>query len=124
MAQINCIAIIGASNNLLYIHTPPASSSSSTTTTTPADPLESSQNTSRYHFLCHTACDVLDDSLSPDAYLGLLYAIEDMAVFGYRSPNTRIKFLIVVRVCDMIVPDADVKAVRTYACVIWVMFAW
>ncbi|RUP44304.1 Sedlin, partial [Jimgerdemannia flammicorona] len=45
---------------------------------------------------------------TPDVYLGLLYAMEDLAVYGYMT-NTRVKFIIVVSVPDAVIKDADMK---------------
>ncbi|KAJ3393493.1 Dynein light chain Tctex-type [Lobulomyces angularis] len=43
-----------------------------------------------------------------DLYLGLLYSMDDLAVFGYMT-NTRIKFLIVLPVSDSVIKDQDMK---------------
>ncbi|CAG8433045.1 6331_t:CDS:2 [Ambispora gerdemannii] len=45
-----------------------------------------------------------------DAYLGLLYAMEDLAVYGYLT-NTRVKFVIVLAVPDAIIRDLEMKNV-------------
>ncbi|KAL3900994.1 MAG: hypothetical protein SGCHY_000935 [Lobulomycetales sp.] len=108
--EIQCIAIIGPQNNLLFIKTFPASVAQPDA----AAQQEADRDTRRkFHFLCHTACDVFDTAVASatvaagSGYLGLLYSLEDLAIFGYRT-NTRAKLLIVTLVSDRIIKDADV----------------
>lgn len=98
--EIQCIAIIGPQNNLLFIKTFPASVAQPDA----AAQQEADRDTRRkFHFLCHTACDVFDTAVASatvaagSGYLGLLYSLEDLAIFGYRT-NTRAKLLIVTLV--------------------------
>jgi len=42
-----------------------------------------------------------------DCYLGLLFAMDDVAVYGYVTP-TRIKIIIALELADAVVRDADV----------------
>src|SRR5262245_21031800 len=91
---INCIAIIGKSNQPLYLHN-----------YHPAHP------DLKYHYIAHTACDAVDERASAgqqksssatlEPYLGLLYTIEDLAIYGYMT-NTRVKFVVVVSVAESI----------------------
>ncbi len=46
-----------------------------------------------------------------DCYLGLLFAMDDVAVYGYVTP-TRIKIIIALELADAVVRDADVITVR------------
>ncbi|CAG8692776.1 13112_t:CDS:2, partial [Ambispora leptoticha] len=69
----------------------------------------------KYHYIAHTSCDVIEERVTSgpkttDAYLGLLYAMEDLAVYGYLT-NTRVKFVIVLAVPDTIIKDSDMKSV-------------
>ncbi|KAL1928237.1 hypothetical protein VTP01DRAFT_3153 [Rhizomucor pusillus] len=97
-SEINCIALIGKQNNPLYIknfsHTHPDL---------------------KYHYIAHTSIDVIEERVGSgpknlDLYLGLLYAMEDLAVYGYMT-NTRVKFIVVVSVTDSIIRDADMKMI-------------
>ncbi|KAJ3211531.1 Dynein light chain Tctex-type [Clydaea vesicula] len=94
---LTCVSLIGKQNNLLFIKT-----------------FSPSYDQLKYHYLCHTACDVIDERVASslrhtnDLYLGLLYSMDDLAVFGYMT-NTRIKFLIVLPVSDSVIKDQDMK---------------
>ncbi|KAJ3109611.1 Trafficking protein particle complex subunit 2-like protein [Phlyctochytrium planicorne] len=61
----------------------------------------------------HTACDIIEERVSPgakhsDLYLGLLFAMEDIAVFGYMT-NTKIKFIVVVSITESSIKDIEMK---------------
>ncbi|RHZ70847.1 hypothetical protein Glove_265g11 [Diversispora epigaea] len=94
--KIQCIAIIGKMNNPLYIKN---------FTDTHPD--------LKYHYIAHTSIDVIEERISAgpesaDTYLGLLYAMEDLAVYGYLT-NTRVKFVVVLSVLDAVIKNADMK---------------
>ncbi|KAG0212831.1 hypothetical protein BGX28_005487 [Mortierella sp. GBA30] len=98
MANINisCIAIIGkqASNNPLYIKN-----------------FNPSHADLKYHYIAHTSCDVMDERAAmkaQDMYLGVLFSMEDLSVYGYMT-NTKIKFITVLTVPDVIIKDLDMK---------------
>ncbi|KAF8609694.1 trafficking protein particle complex 2 [Ceratobasidium sp. AG-I] len=65
----------------------------------------------KYHYVAHTSLDVIDErvgsSKSGDCYLGLLYTMEDLAVYGYITP-TRVKIILALALADYVVRDADV----------------
>ncbi|KAG2216867.1 hypothetical protein INT45_007872 [Circinella minor] len=96
--EINCIALIGKQNNPLY--------------------LKNFSNTHpdlKYHYIAHTSIDVIEERVASgpknlDLYLGLLYAMEDLAVYGYMT-NTRVKFVAVVSVTEGIIRDAEMKTI-------------
>jgi len=46
-----------------------------------------------------------------DMYLGVLFSMEDLSVYGYMT-NTKIKFITVLTVPDVIIKDLDMKNVR------------
>jgi hypothetical protein len=46
-----------------------------------------------------------------DMYLGVLFSMEDLSVYGYMT-NTKIKFITVLTVHDVIIKDLDMKNVR------------
>ncbi|KAG8727937.1 hypothetical protein FRC12_022136, partial [Ceratobasidium sp. 428] len=65
----------------------------------------------KYHYVAHTSLDVIDEriasSKSGDCYLGLLYTMEDLAVYGYITP-TRVKIILALALSDYVVRDTDV----------------
>ncbi|RUS18797.1 trafficking protein particle complex subunit 2-like protein [Endogone sp. FLAS-F59071] len=65
--EVNCIAIIGKQNNPLYIKN-----------------FSATHPDLKYHYIAHTSIDVIEERVinikTPDVYLGLLYAMEDLAV--------------------------------------------
>ncbi|CAI2169204.1 16232_t:CDS:2 [Funneliformis geosporum] len=95
--KIQCIAIIGKQNNPLYIKN-----------------FSISHPDLKYHYIAHTSCDVIDERVgaagpeAADTYLGLLYAMEDLAVYGYIT-NTRVKFVVVLSVPDAVIKNSDMK---------------
>ncbi|PKC16387.1 Sedlin [Rhizophagus irregularis] len=86
--KIQSIAIIGKQNNPLYIKN-----------------FSLSHPDLKYHYIAHTSCDVIEERA--DTYLGLLYAMEDLDVYGYIT-NTRVKFVVVLSVTDAI-KNTDMK---------------
>lgn len=93
-----CIAIIGKNNNPLYIKN-----------------FSSVHHDLKFHYIAHTACDVVEERLNTgvkhgDLYLGLLTSIEDCGVHGYLT-NTRVKFLLILPVLESIIKDEDVKGI-------------
>ncbi|KAI9321534.1 Sedlin [Dichotomocladium elegans] len=100
--EINCIALIGKQNNPLFIKN-----------------FSTSHPDLKYHYIAHTSIDVIEEraigtvatgTKNLDSYLGLLYAMEDLAVYGYIT-NTRVKFVVVVSVTDGLIRDAEMKAI-------------
>ncbi|GAA6006887.1 hypothetical protein JCM10207_009127 [Rhodosporidiobolus poonsookiae] len=69
----------------------------------------------KWHYAAHTALDYFEERELPSAkttesYLGLLYAMEDYAVYGYQS-NTRIRFIVALALADAVIRDLDVKTI-------------
>ncbi|RKP01635.1 hypothetical protein CXG81DRAFT_25670 [Caulochytrium protostelioides] len=117
--KLSCLAVLGKANNPLYLRT-----------------FVDDGNELRYHYLNHTACDVIEERTTPpapaatgghaaaaaaqlaaakwaaatDLYLGLLFTTADVAVYGYMT-NTRIKFILTLHAGDAVVREADVRAV-------------
>lgn len=94
--KICCVAVVGATNNPLYLKT----------FEQPADVL-------KFHFIVHTSLDVVEERASSsaakkslDLYLGFLCPYEDYKVYGYVT-NTKNKLIIVVDDYDL--KDFDVK---------------
>ncbi|GAA5850403.1 hypothetical protein JCM8547_001864 [Rhodosporidiobolus lusitaniae] len=69
----------------------------------------------KWHYAAHTALDYFEERELPaakttESYLGLLYAMEDYAVYGYQT-NTRIKFVLALALADAVIRDVDVKTI-------------
>ncbi|KAJ9480243.1 Trafficking protein particle complex [Pseudozyma hubeiensis] len=87
-------------------------------------PAESTAADLRYHYFAHASLDVMDERsgassssrTSPEQYLGLLYTLEDLAVYGFQT-CTRLRFLIMLSLTDHVVRDLDIltlfKAIYT-----------
>ncbi|KAH7929490.1 Sedlin [Leucogyrophana mollusca] len=66
----------------------------------------------KYHYVAHTSLDVIEerisgDSKSTECYLGLLYAMDDVAAYGYITP-LKVKIVIALALTDSVVRDAEV----------------
>lgn len=99
--RVLAIAVIGKHGNPLFLQ------SYSTRTGGEAD--------LKWHYAAHTALDFFEErelasAKTTDSYLGLLYAMEDYAVYGYQT-NTRVKFVLVLALVDAVVRDLDVKTI-------------
>jgi len=93
--EIDCVAIVGKANNPLYIKN-----------FTSSDDL-------KYHYVVNTSLDVIEERVqsapkSPDMYLGLLYSMEDLRVYGYIT-NTKIKIVMVLNAYDTTLKDNDIR---------------
>ncbi|KAG0335796.1 DNA-directed DNA polymerase delta [Podila horticola] len=67
----------------------------------------------KYHYIAHTSCDVMEERAAmkaQDMYLGVLFSMEDLSVYGYMT-NTKVKFITVLTVPDVIIKDLDMKNV-------------
>lgn len=69
----------------------------------------------RYHYFAHAALDVMDERsgasssssrTASEQYLGLLYTLEDLAVYGFQT-CTRLRFLLMLSLTDHAVRDID-----------------
>jgi len=109
--KLNAIAFISPQNHPILIRT------------TAKDEL-------KYHYIAHTSLDVIEErgescavfrcrsrrtggfvansgNKSTDCYLGLLYAMEDVAVYGYMTP-LKVKIVLALALSDNVVRDAEV----------------
>ncbi|KAI8818551.1 trafficking protein particle complex 2 [Fimicolochytrium jonesii] len=93
--SVLCVAVIGKTNNPLFVKN-----------------FSSTYTDLKCHYIAHTAIDLVEERIGStkhtDQYLGLLYTMEDLAVFGYIT-NTRVKFIIVTNVVDVAIKDQDIK---------------
>lgn len=114
--KVNAIALVSALNHPIIVRS-----------FNPGDSL-------KYNYVAHTSLDVIEErsqqlcliyrrrihkhlniivALGPkfmDCYLGHLYSMEDVAVYGYITP-TRVKIILALELEDAVVRDADVVAV-------------
>ncbi|KAM0791415.1 hypothetical protein ACM66B_005875 [Microbotryomycetes sp. NB124-2] len=96
-----CIAVIGKHGNPLFLQSYSHD--------------RGGQADLKWHYAAHTSLDFFEERELPTAntvesYFGLLYAMEDYAVYGYQT-NTRIKFVVVLALADAVVRDFDVKTI-------------
>ncbi|KAJ4478039.1 trafficking protein particle complex 2 [Lentinula aciculospora] len=67
----------------------------------------------KYHYIAHTSLDVIEErasSKSADCYLGLLYSMEDVAVYGYITP-LKVKIVIAAALTDAVARDVDLNMI-------------
>ncbi|KAJ8086578.1 hypothetical protein AAF712_002012 [Marasmius tenuissimus] len=69
----------------------------------------------KYHYIAHTSLDVIEERVNANAklaecYLGLLYAMEDVAVYGYITPS-KVKIVIALALSDSVVRDVEVNMI-------------
>jgi trafficking protein particle complex subunit 2 len=90
----------------------------------------------KYHYIAHTSLDVIEErgqsphllqvilingdsavnstSKATDCYLGLLYAMEDVAVYGYITP-LKVKIVLALALSDSVVKDLEIiMVIATY----------
>ncbi|ESK97597.1 trafficking protein particle complex subunit 2-like protein [Moniliophthora roreri MCA 2997] len=69
----------------------------------------------KYHYIAHTSLDVIEERVAANAkssecYLGLLYAMEDAAVYGYITP-LKVKIIIALALSDTVVRDLEINMI-------------
>ncbi|KAG6814200.1 hypothetical protein H0H92_000877 [Tricholoma furcatifolium] len=69
----------------------------------------------KYHYIAHTSLDVIEERVSAggkatECYLGLLYTIEDVAVYGYVTP-LKVKIVVAVALSDSVVKDVEISMI-------------
>ncbi|KAF8640117.1 hypothetical protein AX17_001353 [Amanita inopinata Kibby_2008] len=69
----------------------------------------------RYHYIAHTSLDVIEERVSSggksaECYLGLLYAMEDVAVYGYITP-LKVKIVLAFALTDTVIKDVEVNLI-------------
>jgi len=66
----------------------------------------------KYHYIAHTSLDVIEERVNSEGkatecYLGLLFAMEDVAVYGYITP-LKVKIIVALALSDSVVKDAEI----------------
>ncbi|KAH8830827.1 Sedlin, N-terminal conserved region-domain-containing protein [Flagelloscypha sp. PMI_526] len=97
--RLNAVAFISPQNQPILIRTY----------------LKNGENAIKYHYIAHTSLDVIEERVAPAAkatecYLGLLYSMEDVAVYGYMTP-LRVKIVLAFALSDSVVKDAEVNLI-------------
>ncbi|TEB30241.1 hypothetical protein FA13DRAFT_579058 [Coprinellus micaceus] len=70
------------------------------------------ENAIKYHYIAHTSLDIIEERANlhgkfTDCYLGLLYSMEDVAVYGYVTP-LKVKIVLALALSDSVVKDVEV----------------
>jgi len=65
-----------------------------------------------YHYIAHTSLDVFEERITSnpknaESYLGLLYTMDDVAVYGYIAAS-KMKIILALSLSDTVVKDAEV----------------
>ncbi|TRM67615.1 Sedlin, N-terminal conserved region-domain-containing protein [Schizophyllum amplum] len=76
---------------------------------------EKNEEAVKYHYIAHTSLDVIEERMAPEiknteCYLGLLYTMEDVAVYGYVTP-LRVKIVVAFALSDSVVRDIEVNTI-------------
>ncbi|KAF9009096.1 Sedlin [Cyathus striatus] len=66
----------------------------------------------KYHYIAHTSLDIVEERVNSegkpvDCYLGLLYCMEDVAVYGYITP-LKVKIILALALMDSVVKDVEI----------------
>jgi hypothetical protein len=105
-------------NNPLYLKTfPKPSSTPIHPPTNPSTPLPSPSPSLKYHFLAHSALDIIEERIvsgakTIDTYFGLLHILEDVNIYGFLT-NTLVKIIVMIEGGDGSggIRDSDIKLV-------------
>ncbi|PPQ72198.1 hypothetical protein CVT26_006929 [Gymnopilus dilepis] len=73
------------------------------------------QQAIKYHYIAHTSLDVIEERVAAagkasDCYLGLLFSLEDAAVYGYITP-LKVKIVLALPVSDSVIRDAEIISI-------------
>ncbi|EFI27697.1 trafficking protein particle complex 2 [Coprinopsis cinerea okayama7 len=74
---------------------------------------ENDEGQIKYHYIAHTSLDIIEERVGlklPDCYLGLLYSMEDVAVYGYVTP-LKVKIILAIALTDAVVKDSEVISI-------------
>ncbi|KAJ7638787.1 Sedlin [Roridomyces roridus] len=93
---LDAVAFISAQNHPILVHT-------------------FSSNAIKYHYIAHTSLDVIEERVAAggkttECYLGLLYAMQDVAVYGYITP-LKVKIVIALALSDSVVRDMEINLI-------------
>jgi len=69
----------------------------------------------KYHYVAHTSLDVIEERVASstklgECYLGHLYSMEDLAVYGWIAPS-KLKIVVALALTDAVVRDQDILTI-------------
>ncbi|KAG8891668.1 hypothetical protein FRB99_003420, partial [Tulasnella sp. 403] len=69
------------------------------------------QDDLKYHYVAHTSLDVIEERVAMgsklgECYLGHLYSMEDLAVYGWIAPS-KLKIIVALALTDAVIKDQD-----------------
>jgi len=96
--KLNAVAFVSAQNHPIFIRT----------FTKDDVPI-------KYHYIAHTSLDVVEERIAAvgkecECYLGLLFTMEDVAVYGYVTP-LKVKIIVALPLSDAVVKNAEIMMV-------------
>jgi len=73
------------------------------------------QDELKYHYVAHTSLDVIEERVATvsklgECYLGHLYSMEDLAVYGWIAPS-KLKIVVAFALTDAVIKDQEVVTV-------------
>jgi len=97
--RVNAVAFISSNNHPILIRTF----------------AKQDEHAIKYHYIAHTSLDVIEERVNSgtkatDCYLGLLYAMEDVAVYGYITP-LKVKIVLALALSDSVVKDLEITMI-------------
>ncbi|KAG6817464.1 hypothetical protein H0H87_008632 [Tephrocybe sp. NHM501043] len=97
--RINAVAFISPQNHPILIRTF----------------AKQDEHSIKYHYIAHTSLDVIEERVNAggkaaECYLGLLYSMEDVAVYGYITP-LKVKIVVALALSDSVVKDVEITMV-------------
>ncbi|KIK65289.1 hypothetical protein GYMLUDRAFT_38726 [Collybiopsis luxurians FD-317 M1] len=95
--RLNVVAFISPQNHPILIRSPSAED----------------ETAIKYHYIAHTSLDVIEErasTRSSECYLGLLYSMEDVVVYGYITP-AKVKIVIALPLSDTVLRDQEVNMI-------------
>ncbi|KDQ29000.1 hypothetical protein PLEOSDRAFT_1015429, partial [Pleurotus ostreatus PC15] len=100
--KINAVAFVSPQNHPILIRT-----------------FSKQEHPIKYHYIAHTSLDVIEERgqlteiIVPnmtECYLGLLYTMEDVAVYGYITP-LKVKIILALALSDAVVRDLEITTI-------------
>lgn len=96
--KINAVAFVSPQNHPILIRT-----------------FSKQEHPIKYHYIAHTSLDVIEERVAAggkmtECYLGLLYTMEDVAVYGYITP-LKVKIILALALSDAVVRDLEITTI-------------
>ncbi|KAG8930040.1 hypothetical protein FRC03_008316 [Tulasnella sp. 419] len=96
--RLNAVAFISSNNHPILVRT-----------------FTGLQDDLKYHYVAHTSLDVIEERVAAttklgECFLGHLFSMEDLAVYGWISP-TKLKIVIALALTDAVYRDQDIVTI-------------